>query len=93
MPVEDAAEGRSGYAADMSDTVQTLEPGSVIVSPAQIRELRALLAEVRRQHFAPPGAALTAAVELAGYVRAVIGPESAPTPGPRTGPMAAVRDR
>ena len=62
------------------DTLQGLEPGSVVVSPAHVRELRTLLIEVRKQQYAPAscGHNNSAAVELAGYVRALIGVEPPP---------------
>jgi len=63
----------------MSDTIPELDPGSVLISPEHVRELRTLLVEVRKQQYAPAtcGHNNSAAVELAGYVRALLGPESA----------------
>lgn len=61
----------------MSRTVPAMEPGSMTISPDHVRELRALLVEVRKQHYAPTtcGHNNSAAVELAGYLRALLGPD------------------
>jgi hypothetical protein len=61
----------------MSDTIPAIEPGSVVICPDHVRELRALLVEVRKQQYAPAtcGHNNSAAVELSGYVRALLGPE------------------
>jgi hypothetical protein len=68
----------------MSGTIPAMDPGSVVISPEHVRELRALLVEVRKQQYAPAtcGHNNSAAVELAGYLRALLGPESA-SPRPR----------
>jgi hypothetical protein len=52
-----------------------------VISSAHVRELRVLLTEVRKQQYAPAtcGHNNSAAIELAGYVRALLGPESAPS--------------
>jgi hypothetical protein len=65
----------------VADTLQGIEPGSVVISPAHARELRALLVEVRKQQYAPAscGHNNSAAVELAGYVRALLGAEPPPS--------------
>ena len=67
----------------MSGTIPAMDPGSVI-SPEHVRELRALLVEVRKQQYAPAtcGHNNSAAIELAGNLRALLGPESA-SPRPR----------
>jgi hypothetical protein len=73
-----------GYACGMSGTIPATELGSVVISPEHVRELRALLVEVRKQQYAPAtcGHNNSAAVELAGYVRALLGPElTPPMPG------------
>ena len=64
----------------MSRTIPAMESGSVTISPDHVRELRALLVEVRKQQYAPAtcGHNNSAAVELAGYLRALLGPEPAP---------------
>ena len=64
----------------MSGTIPATELGSVMISPEHVRELRALLVEVRKQQYAPAtcGHNNSAAVELAGYLRALLGPEPAP---------------
>jgi hypothetical protein len=79
--------GGAGNRRVVSGTLQAVEPGSVIISSAHVHELRALLIEVRKQQYAPAscGHNNNAAVELAGYVRALLGPE--PTP-PRPRPPA-----
>jgi hypothetical protein len=78
----------------MSGTIPAFDPGSVVISPEHVRELRALLVEVRKQQYAPAtcGHNNSAAVELAGYLRALLGPESVP---PRAGLLepAAPRPR
>ena len=70
-----------GYAVGMSGTIPATEPGSVVISSEHVRELRALLVEVRKQQYAPAtcGHNNSAAVELAGYLRALLGPEPAPS--------------
>jgi hypothetical protein len=62
----------------VAETLQGIEPGSVVISPAHVRELRGMLVEVRKQQYAPAtcGHNNSAAVELAGYVRALLAPES-----------------
>ncbi len=69
----------------MSDTIPAIEQGSVVISPEHVRELRVLLGEVRKQQYAPAtcGHNNNAAVELAGYLRALIGPEPSPPPARR----------
>jgi hypothetical protein len=69
----------------MSDTIPAIEQGSVVISPEHVRELRVLLGEVRKQQYAPAtcGHNNNAAVELAGYLRALIGPEPSPQPARR----------
>ena len=70
----------------MSGTIPATEPGSVVISPEHVRELRVLLFEVRKQQYAPEtcGHVNSAAVELAGYLRALLGPEpTAPRPRPQ----------
>lgn len=64
----------------MSDTIPAIEQGSVLISPEHARELRVLLSEVRKQQYAPAtcGHNNAAAVELAGYLRALLGPEATP---------------
>jgi hypothetical protein len=63
----------------MSDTIPAIEQGGVVISPEHVRELRVLLGEVRQQQYAPATCGHNnAAVELAGYLRALLGPE--PTP-------------
>jgi hypothetical protein len=64
----------------MTDTIPAMEPGSVVIDAEHVRELRALLVEVRKQQYAPAtcGHNNSAAVELAGYLRALLGPEPAP---------------
>jgi hypothetical protein len=64
----------------MSDTIPAIEQGSVVISPEHVRELRVLLGEVRKQQYAPAtcGHNNNAAVELAGYLRALLGPELTP---------------
>ena len=37
----------------MSGTIPATEPGSVVISPEHVRELRVLLFEVRKQQYAP----------------------------------------
>jgi hypothetical protein len=76
----------------MSGTIPATEPGSVVISSEHVRELRALLVEVRKQQYAPEtcGHINSAAVELAGYLRALLGPE--PTP-PRPQEPAVPRPR
>jgi hypothetical protein len=66
----------------MSDTIPAIDQGSVVISPEHVRELRVLLGEVRKQQYAPAtcGHNNNAAVELAGYVRALLGPEQALQP-------------
>jgi hypothetical protein len=66
----------------MSRTIPAMEPGTATISPDHVRELRALLAEVRKQQYAPAtcGHTNSAAVELAGYLRALLGPETSPLP-------------
>ena len=68
----------------MSNTIPAIEQGSVVISPEHVRELRVLLGEVRKQQYAPAtcGQNNNAAVELAGYLRALLGPEQA-LPRPR----------
>ena len=75
----------------MSDTIPAIEQGSVVISPEHVRELRALLGEVRKQQYAPAtcGHNNNAAVELAGYLRAVLGPESPPHANRRPDPALA----
>ena len=70
-----------GYAMGRSGTIPATEPGSVVISPEHVRELRALLVEVRKQQYAPAtcGHNNSAAVELAGYLRALLGPEPMPS--------------
>jgi hypothetical protein len=84
----------------MSDTIPAIEQGSVVISPDHVRELRVLLGEVRKQQYAPTtcGHNNSAAVELAGYLRALLGPVlTPPTPrrpesaGVGRGPAAAAR--
>jgi hypothetical protein len=78
---------------DMSRTIPAMEPGSVTIHPDHVRELRALLAEVRKQQYAPaPCGNNSAAVELAGYLRALLGPEPTP-PRPRLQEPALPRPR
>lgn len=69
-----------GYSAAMSDTIPAIEQGSVVISPEHVRELRVLPGEVRKQQYAPAtcGHNNNAAVELAGYLRALLGPEPMP---------------
>ena len=69
----------------MSDTIPAIEQGSVVISPEHVRELRVLLGEVRKQQYAPAtcGHNNNAAVELAGYLRALIGPAPPPQPARR----------
>jgi len=78
----------------MSGTIPAVDPGSVVISPEHVRELRALLVEVRKQQYAPAtcGHNNSAAVELAGYLRALLGPESAsPRPGLKEPPAPRPR--
>jgi hypothetical protein len=77
----------------MTGTIPAIEPGSVVIDPEHVRELRALLVEVRKQQYAPAtcGHNNSAAVELAGYLRALLGSE--PTPPRPPGREAAVRPR
>jgi hypothetical protein len=81
----------AGYPAGMSDTIPAIEQGSVVISPEHVRELRALLGEVRKQQYAPAtcGHNNNAAVELAGYLRALLGPESPPHANRRPDPALA----
>jgi hypothetical protein len=74
----------------MSDTIPAIEQGSVVISPEHVRELRVLLGEVRKQQYAPAtcGHNNNAAVELAGYLRALLGPE--PTLQPTRRPEQAL---
>jgi hypothetical protein len=67
-----------GTQPDMSGAIPAPGPGSVMISPEHVRELQALLVEVRNQQYAPAtgGHNNSAAVELAGYLRALLGPES-----------------
>jgi len=64
----------------MSDTIPAIEQGGVVISLEHVRELRVLLGEVRKQQYAPAtcGHNNNAAVELAGYLRALLGPEPLP---------------
>jgi hypothetical protein len=73
----------------MSDTIPAIEQGCVVISPEHVRELRVLLGEVRKQQYAPAtcGHNNNAAVELAGYLRALLGPE--PTLQPTRRPEQA----
>jgi hypothetical protein len=74
-----------GIQAIMSDTIPAMDPDSVVISPEHVRELRTLLVEVRKQQYAPAtcGHNNSAAVELAGYLRALLGPEpTSPRPWP-----------
>jgi hypothetical protein len=70
----------------MSDTIPAIEQGGVVISPEHVRELRVLLGEVRKQQYAPAtcGHNNNAAVELAGYLRALLGPEPMPQATRRT---------
>lgn len=72
----------------MSDTIPAIEQGSVVIGPDHVRELRSLLGEVRKQQYAPAtcGHNNSAAVELAGYLRALLGPESTPSTPRRSEP-------
>lgn len=74
----------------MTGTIPVIEPGRVMIDPEHVRELRALLVEVRKQQYAPAacGHNNSAAIELAGYMRALLGPE--PTPPRPRGPEATV---
>jgi hypothetical protein len=74
----------------MSDTIPAIDQGSVVISPEHVRELRVLLGEVRKQQYAPAtcGHNNNAAVELAGYLRALLGPE--PTLQPTRRPEQAL---
>ena len=78
----------------MSDTIPAIEQGSVVISPEHVRELRVLLGEVRKQQYAPAtcGHNNSAAVELAGYLRALLGSELTP-PTPRRPESAVPRPR
>jgi hypothetical protein len=78
----------------MNDTIPAIERGSVVISPEHIRELRVLLGEVRKQQYAPAtcGHNNNAAVELAGYLRALVGPEPMP-PATRHPEQALPRPR
>jgi hypothetical protein len=64
----------------MTGTIPAIEPGSVVIDSEHVRELRALLVEVRKQQYAPAtcGHNNSAAIELAGYLRALLGPERTP---------------
>jgi hypothetical protein len=68
----------------MTGTIPVIEPGSVMIDPEHVRELRALLVEVRKQQYAPAtcGHNNSAAIELAGYLRALLGPEPTPRRSP-----------
>jgi hypothetical protein len=92
-PTDEAAvdDHQRGYPAGMSDTIPAIEQGSVVISPEHVRELRALLGEVRKQQYAPAtcGHNNNAAVELAGYLRALLGPESPPHANRRPDPALA----
>ena len=83
-----------GTPVGMGGTIPATEPGSVVISPEHVRELRALLLEVRKQQYAPAtcGHNNSAAVELAGYVRALLGPELTP-PRPRLSEPAGPSQR
>jgi hypothetical protein len=78
----------------MSDTIPAIEQGSVVISPEHVRELRVLLGEVRKQQYAPAtcGHNNNAAVELAGYLRALLGTEPTLQP-PRRPEQALPRSR
>jgi hypothetical protein len=75
----------TGTPLGMSGTIPATQPGSVVISSEHVRELRTLLLEVRKQQYAPAtcGHNNSAAVELAGYLRALLGPEpTSPRPWP-----------
>jgi hypothetical protein len=74
----------------MTGTIPAIEAGSVMIDPEHVRELRALLVEVRKQRYAPAtcGHNNSAAIELAGYLRALLGPD--PTPRRPPGHEVAV---
>ena len=70
----------------MSRTIPAMEPGSVTINPDHVRELRALLVDVRKQQYTPATCGNSAAVELSGYLRALLGPEPTPLPPRLQGP-------
>lgn len=78
----------------MSFTIPALELGTVTIGPDHVWELRVLLAEVRKQQYVPIpcGHNNSAAVELAGYLRALLGPEPTP-PRPHLQEPAPARPR